>query len=335
MEPTMPFKLSVYNVEHFNNWFEADNSIKTTAGVTKKVNAFGTIISAIDADFIGIVEAPNTTHGGKSTVACLEALATRLGLRQSKAAMGFTSRGSQEIAALFDPAKASVRHAPGGRASSKTNPPFDHEFQADSDLDDIKEIYRHYRPPFEAEVTRTDTGAKLRVIVAHLKSKGIFDNVDFVHWQRESQRNRRKLFAEAGHLRARVDEFLDDGRDVVVMGDINDGPGMDDHEKLFGRSAVEIVMGDLFTPDRILRALSGRPVWGRFGWKPASARFRDQFTRDPVNVLIDHIFVSAQLKAAGVAAHEIWNPYEFGPAEPLTTELLEVSDHFPVALTLA
>ncbi len=47
----------------------------------------------------------------------------------------------------------SVEHAPGGTAGSKSNPPFDERFEIDTDDDKIKEIYKHYRPPFETKVT--------------------------------------------------------------------------------------------------------------------------------------------------------------------------------------
>ena len=115
------------------------------------------------------------------------------------------------------------------------------------------------------------------------------------------------------------------------MGDVNDGPGMDFCERLFGRSALEIIMGDLFEPDRILRNFAGRPRWGNFGWRPSSARFRDRITEDEVNLPIDHGLVSPGLNASG---HRIWNPFQLAQAGPIRRELLDASDHFPVSLDI-
>jgi endonuclease/exonuclease/phosphatase family metal-dependent hydrolase len=208
-------------------------------------------------------------------------------------------------------------------------------FEDDADGDGIKEIYRHYRPPLEAKVTRNDGGDGFGLLVVHTKSKGIFDNTDWIHWQRMSERNRRKLFAECRSIRRRVDEWLDDGRRLVVMGDVNDGPGMDMTESLFGRSAVEILLGEIFEPERLLKSYTGRPRWGAYGWEPSSASFRDSFTHDWVNVLIDHVLISQQIPVHGAAPHKVWNPWQLDEATPIKTALLAASDHFPVTLDLA
>ena len=332
----MSLRLCSYNIEWFDKAFTDDNQPSAEAEPQEQLQAVHDVITHIDPDLIGIVEAPNTSVStGKSTVACLEAFAQETGLHVNTALMGFASSGKQELAILYDPQRFSAEHSPGGQRDSVKNPPFDEEFQADTDDDRIKEVYQHYRPPLEVKLTRQDGGGELYLMVVHCKSKGIFSNTDLVHWQRESERNRRKLFAESMSIRRRVDEWLDQGRSLVVMGDINDGPGMDFYESQFGHSAVEVIIGDLFKPERILRSHSGRPSWGRFGWEPSSTRFTDKFTGDPVNALIDHIFVSADVSVAGDGAHKIWNPFQLAEAEPLKAALFKASDHFPVTLDIA
>ena len=96
-------------------------------------------------------------------------------------------------------------------------------------------------------------------------------------------------------------------------------------------SALEIIMGDIFQPDRILRNLAGRARWEKFGWRPSSARFSDRITEDYVNVLIDHVLHSPGLKASG---HRIWNPFQLEEAKPFKSALLGASDHFPVSVDL-
>tara|TARA_R110002020_G_scaffold39991_3_gene118327 strand:- start:13387 stop:14385 length:999 start_codon:yes stop_codon:yes gene_type:complete len=332
----MPLRLCSYNLEWFDDHFDHHNAMLTDAESVARLEAAAYVMKTIDADMTGIVEGPGTTAStGKSTVACLENFAAHFGLRQSKALMGFPSNGRQEIALLYDPSKVSAAHDPGGKASSRNNPPFDKPFEFDSDEDGVREIYSHYRPPLEAKVTRLDTGASFQLAVVHAKSKGIFSKNDLIHYQREEMRNRRKLFAECSHIRMRIDDWLDTGRSVVVMGDINDGPGMDAVEFRFARSAVETVMGDVFEPEKIVKSWGGKPEWGEFGFEPSSARFTDRFTEDPVNVLIDHVLASLDLKVAGPDAHRVWNPYQLDAAKPHKKMLLAASDHFPVTLDLA
>jgi len=331
----MPLRICSYNIEWFDHLFDKSNNLKTGVQEQARIKAIGNVLGVIDPDLVGILEAPNTAASGQeSTVTKLENFATSANLRTSKAMTGFISGGTQEFAILYDPAKLTVTHSPGGQAGSKSNPRFDGEFYIDTDEDRIKEVYKHYRPPLEAKVKVNQTGSEFKVIVAHTKSKGIFNSMDMIHLERENLRNRLKLYAECEWIRRRINEWLESGAGVIVMGDFNDGPGMDYYEARYGRSAVEITMGDLFEPDGILRNLCGKPQWTSYGWKPASARFKDRMTGDNVNVLIDHILVSGNIPIAAMPAHRIWNPYENNQAKPYKDDLLKSSDHFPVTLDL-
>jgi endonuclease/exonuclease/phosphatase family metal-dependent hydrolase len=329
-------RLMSYNIEWFDDHFEPDNSLKTEPKSQTKFAAVARVISEIDPDLVGITEGPNTTTttGVRDTVKALETFAAAHGLRQRKALIGFPSPGRQEIALLYDPDPLAALHDPGGREGHASNPRFDESFQIDSDADGIKEIYKHFRPPLEARITRKDGGTDFWLMVVHAKSKGIFDAMDRVHFERTSERDRRKLFAECSSIRRRVDDWLDADRAVVVMGDVNDGPGFDHYESRFGRSAVELIIGDIFRPDRILRYPVGEPRWGAFGWEPSSARFTDIFTGDLINVLIDHIMASRHLEPIAEGANRIWNPFQREEAEPLKDALRDASDHFPLTLDI-
>lgn len=218
----------------------------------------------------------------------------------------------------------------GGIKKSTETPRFNKRFEQDTDDDRIKEIYRHYRPPLEGKVT-VHGGGEFYVLLVHAKSKKVFRPVTLVQLQQESERNRRKLFAEASSIRRRVEDWLDKEREFVVMGDVNDGPGMDYYEQLFGRSALEIIMGDIFKPDRVLRNLAGRPKWEKYGSRPSSTRFRHRITEDNIKVLIDHVLTSPGLEAS---RHRIWNPDELEEAKSIKDELLAASDHFPVSVDI-
>ncbi|MFC1482234.1 hypothetical protein ACFL51_00350 [Myxococcota bacterium] len=334
----MGIRICTYNVEWFNRLFTSNtNNLKTDQKSVERLDAIAAALKLVNADFVGIVEAPNTKiSGSESTTARLKTFATTYGLRTTSAIISYVSAGQQELAVLFDPSKVKVKRAKGG---TKKVPAFDQEFLFDSDYDKIQEVYKFYRPPLEAKVAYgpTNKKKKFRLMLVHPKTKGIFSAMDKVHLERESMRCRRKLLAECSWIRARVDEWLQAGERVVVMGDINDGPGMDEYEWRFGRSAVEVIMGDLFDPDTVLRNYAGRPKWTDKGWNPASTRYTDRLTQDPINVLIDHILVSKDIKAKVVnkkAQHIIWNPYENKAAKPLKSQLTLASDHFPVSLDI-
>lgn len=325
-------RVMAYNIEWFDDHFEPDNSLKNTHKSQSKFNGVSSVISTIDPDVVGITEAPNTTTttGQKNTVEALENFASQYGLRQSKAMIGFPSPGRQEIAILYDPNVVTATHDPGGRPGTVKNPRFNEQFQVDSDGDKINELYKHYRPPLEAKITRAGGGEDFWLLVVHTKSKGIFSSMDRINFDRTSERNRRKLFAECHSIRKRVDEWLIDQRKIIVMGDVNDGPGFDYYESRFGKSAVELIIGDLYNRQTLLQYHLGRPEFGRFGWEPSSARFKDNYTNDLVNALIDHIIVSPDFVTHGDSPTKVWNPFQLQEAEPLKSQLLDASDHFPV-----
>ena len=327
--------LCSYNIENFTDLFENDNSLKTAPQAVERCQAIADVLKHIDSDLIGIVEAPRSrSSSGQSTTIKLENFARVHGLRTDKAMTGYLSAGSQEIALLYDSTKVRASHAPGGNARSKSNPKFDGDFYFDTDDDRIKEVYSHYRPPLEAKITVKESGRSFRLLVVHTKSKGIFNSVDLLHLERESRRNSLKIFAECSWIRRRVDEFLKKDWDVVVMGDVNDGPGMDFYEMRYGKSGVEVIMGSNYEPDRILRNFAGKPKWTRNGWRPSTVRFKDRITGTYINVLIDHILTSPGLKASGPDSYIIWNPHETRTASEIREALVMASDHYPVSLTL-
>ncbi len=347
-------KVCCYNGEWLDELFDPQNEFDvegegdhTYKSKADRLAAVKTVLKNIDADLFGVVEAPNTILSAeKSAVTCMEKLCQAAEINARKAIIGFPSAGSQEIALLYDPDKLEVKHAPGG-TGSRTNPTFKDRYYVDTDDDGIKEEYKFYRPPLEAEVTVKETGKSFNVLVVHTKSKGIFSSMDLIHRQRNNQANRRKLFAECSWIRKRVDQWLDAGKDVLVMGDFNDGPGMDLYEFQFGRSAVETVIGDLFEPERLLKTYTGRPKWTDWGWEPSTASFKDPLNyRRWVHVLIDHIIVNQSLLVVGERddkrdALKIWNPFldEDSPhfleaAKEIKDALLMASDHFPVTLEI-
>ncbi|MEM9550562.1 MAG: endonuclease/exonuclease/phosphatase family protein [Pseudomonadota bacterium] len=327
-------RLATYNVEWFANLFDKNDALLLDAdesgrhGVTRseQAHALAFVFTAIDADAVMIVEAPNTGRR-QNTARALEGFAAQFDLRTSDCITGYTNDTHQEIALLYDPAVLSAAHRPG---SSPDAPRFDRDFQIDLDIDATRDTVTFSKPPLELLV-RTQTGVELRLIGAHLKSKAPHGARTRDAIMRTAIANRRKQLAQAIWLRARIDDLLADGDSVIVLGDLNDGPGLDEFEGLFGRSSVEIVMGEgLYDPharETLLQPLSTGYSTSRF-----LIRGQNRF----LNALLDYIMISHDLMSRR-PAWRIWHPFDDAEiwADPdLSRALLTASDHFPVSLDI-
>ncbi|MCB1339638.1 MAG: endonuclease/exonuclease/phosphatase family protein [Pseudooceanicola sp.] len=335
-------RLATYNVEWFANLFDnqnrliIDDSWSGRQDVTKadQAAALGIVLTALDADAVMVIEAPNTGRG-QNTVAALEHFADTYGLRQRKAVMGFANDTHQEIALLYDPDKVSASHDPHGAETVEpgdTEPPrFDKTFRIDLDIDAAEDTVSFSKPPLELSV-RTATGTDLTLIGAHLKSKAPHGARNPDHAMRLSIANRRKQLAQAIWLRGRIAARLAEGREVILMGDLNDGPGLDEYEHLFNRSSVEILLGDEMADPHAREALQRR-----IGAMPSTARFRLAGEERYLSALLDYIMISPGL-AARQPSWRIWHPFDdlrCWRVPELREALLLASDHYPVTLDIA
>jgi hypothetical protein len=332
-------RLGTWNVEWMTALFDDrnqplfDDAPSARYGVSRRdqLAAIETVLRAVDPDGLVIIEAPDS-NGHRSTRAALERLAARAGLRQSRARIGFASQTEQEIAFLWDPARLSVRHDPRASAAA---PRFDTTFHTDLDTDGTPETVRFDKPPLELALALP--GRDLRLIGVHAKSKNTRGAKSRDEALREAIENRRKQLTQCLWLRARVTEHLAAGDSLIVAGDLNDGPGLDEYERLFGKSGVEIVMGQDAPPDRRLHdPHAAMALASRIGAVPTTARF---YLKPPgrfFQALLDFVMVSPDLAARG-PAWRIWHPFD-DPAiardQNLGKALLTASDHFPVTLDL-
>lgn len=327
-------RLATYNVEWFNALFDdqgrllEDNAPGQRHGINRgdQLAALGIVFTALDADGVMVIEAPDT-NGRRSSVKALETFAAAYGLRCRRAVTGFKSETEQEISFLYDPDKLTARHDPQG------DPRFDGTFYYDLNDDGAPEPIRPSKPPLELAVTAG--GQSFRLIGVHVKSKAPHGARHPAEATRISIENRRKQLAECLWLRERIDGHLAARDDLIVLGDFNDGPGLDEFERLFGHSGVEVVMGVGCTPDCQLvdphaeMALKSRlqPTTARF-WNVEHARYFE--------ALLDFIMVSPGL--ARRSPHwRIWHPLndpKCWAVPELREALLQASDHFPVTLDL-
>jgi hypothetical protein len=340
-------RLATYNVEWFNALFDDNGRMLEDAAPStrykisrgEQLSALGVVFNALDADGVMIIEAPDT-NGRRSTTRALETFAKAAGLRAHKALIGFPSETEQEIAFLYDPDRLTVRHDPQGHPStshgSHDAPRFDTTFRYDLDADSISETIRFSKPPLELAVT-TARGQDLRLIGVHAKSKNPYGAVGREAQMRLSIENRRKQLAQCLWLRQRVDAHLAQGQSLIVMGDFNDGPGIDEFEKLFGHSGVEIVLGT--TPDpasRLTDPHATMALQSRVGITPTTARFYLAPQKRFFEALLDFVMVSPDL-AAREPDWRIWHPFNdprIIEIPELREALLQASDHFPVTIDL-
>lgn len=329
-------RLATYNAEWFDALFDdagrlfddAEWSARHDIRRSEQTQALITVFWALDADAIMVIEAPDTTRK-RSTLRALQGFAERAGLRACEVVMGFANGTQQEIALMYDPDVLRAEHDP---QSAEDAPQFDDALRIDLDVDASKDEVRFSKPPLELAV-ETHTGARLRLIGAHLKSKAPHGAKTRDGIMRASIANRRKQLAQAIWLRRRVAAHLEAGESLIVMGDLNDGPGLDTFEALFGRSSVEIVMDEdpaLYDPH------AAQALARRIGAQPTTARFFIRLENRYLQALLDYIMISPDLRARA-PRWRIWHPFDDPDCwhDPdLRDALLAASDHFPVTLDL-
>jgi len=338
-------RIATYNIEWFDALFDDGGALLLDDGWSRRrdvtrivqLNAVARVLSAMDADAVMVIEAPDSSRRRDSVLA-LENFAAYFGLRTSKALIGFENNTQQEIALLYDPDAVTVRHDPQGEQTGKKGssdaPRFDGVFRHDLDIDAAPELITFSKPPLEVAL-QTRNGTSLRLLGVHIKSKAPHGANGKNEVMQKAIANRRKQMAQCIWLRMRVQQHLDAGQSVMVMGDFNDGPRLDEYEKLFGRSSVEIVLGES-EQGRLYDPHAEMILSRKLGPKPASSRFYIRRQKRYLSVLLDYIMVSPELKAQK-PGWRIWHPFddpECYQMPDLREALLMASDHFPVSIDI-
>lgn len=327
-------RLVTYNIEWFSHLFDKDdrlmldNKPSGRHGVDRYTQgvSLAHVFQTIDADAVMVIEAPNTGRRQR-TVRALGAFAAEAGLRTSEVVSGFATDTHQEIALMYDPAVLSAEHDPQASADA---PRFDSRFEIDLDTDSVPEQVRFSKPPLELRVT-THGGRSLRFIGAHLKSKAPYGVEGHDAIIQRAIENRRTQLAQAIWLHRRISDHVAADEDVILMGDLNDGPGLDEYERLFGQSSVEIVMGQELRDPHAQILSQPRP-----GTPPSTARFYDEVEKRYFRACLDYVMISRSLERSN-PRWRIWHPFEDADCygdEVLREALLMASDHFPVSLDI-
>lgn len=338
-------RIATYNVEWFSSLFDKAGKLFDDGGwsgrhdVTRaqQTAALGQVFQALNADAVMVIEAPDAA-GAPNNIRALAGFAARFDLRARAVVMGFANDTKQGIALMYDPDVLEARHDPQGAITGAQGglgaPRFDMALRIDLDIDATEDLVVFSKPPLELAV-ETKSGFAFRMLGAHLKSKAPHGARDAAHAMQISISNRRKQLAQAIWLRARIETHLAEGTPLMLLGDLNDGPGLDVFEELFGRSSVEIILGgdathDLYDPH------AARALGQRLGAMPTTARFWIRPEERYLQALLDYIMLSPELRDRA-RRWRIWHPLDdpdcwHKPA--LRDALVTASDHFPVTLDI-
>ncbi len=334
-------KIVNWNIEWMNDWFtpisagppgwRASNPGRGISDVRALAERVAQVIRALAPDVVAIQEGPS--RAGEMQLFVNDHLDGAFDI------LGPTGRGTQRLFVLVKK---------GGRveAASRVWPQPDRIDYAQSwpvDVvgDLILEGYEFTREPLEVELTVS--GRPVLLVNLHSKSKyihggrALWDNeATRPQFIAQAVRNRRRIAAELMRVRMALDERLEDDPEarIVVVGDLNDGPGVDFFEEHYLiHNVVAVVSGNPFNPRRMLRhAFIDRELRDR-NW---TARFDDYIDgiRDRP-LLLDHILLAPSM---------YWGPFRNARIEHEAFEaqisrsasgrMRAPSDHRPQSVTL-
>jgi Endonuclease/Exonuclease/phosphatase family len=254
-------RIASVNGEWMNNWFTSDGqpaafvpSFKlpgeTLSNSTDKTaSKLAAEIIAIKADVLAVEEAPSRKEELDLFVS---QYLSGPGGPTYQTILG-DSGGAQKLAVLYKSAAVTAALAPGDSITTLLDP-----WEADPDGDMILEPYQFTRTPLVIDLRAGPHPFQL--IVMHTKSN--FVNAGQAMWNDPARRQqyviaalkaRRRNATEGMRTRQYIDERLavDKNARIIVLGDLNDGPGMDYFEERYlAHNVTDILVGSAFEPER-------------------------------------------------------------------------------------
>lgn len=195
-----------------------------------------------------------------------------------------------------------------------------------------------HRKPLAAELQVQ--GRKLTIILLHIKSKHIgLEPTEEKEYVEKSVLARQEITSEIKKVRDYLDDALREEmtRSIIVMGDMNDGPGRDRFEADFMlQNLVDVIQGTLLNPE-----LNVYHVLENLQTDAYSLEFEEKGTKK--RELIDHILMSpgmftgmadlAYSKGSGRVEHNAWENHLGQDPDHVRDD--RPSDHRPVTCEIA
>lgn len=333
-----------WNIEWMNKWFVGNNQVAwrtSHAGiqdVAELAQRVANVITDLDPDVLVIQEGPSSTDEMDLFIG--DFLSDSTGQPVYHQFGGFDG-GAQKIYALVH-VDADFQN-PRIANDQRTEELFE-EFLVDVDGDLQLEPYGFTRNPFVIDGDLPNGGGVVRIIALHTKSKYVNNQVQL--WNNPNTRqqfvvaaikNRRRISAEAMRTRQYMDALLneDPAHQLVVVGDFNDGPGIDYFERHYLTHGVaDILLGSTYYPERqFTHALvTSAPTSQLY-----TAVFNDFIDGIPNRpLLLDHILISPSLNARysnARIAHSEFNNQE-NTSRPVGGRDRLPSDHRPVLVDI-
>tara|TARA_R100000030_G_scaffold10241_1_gene6976 strand:+ start:1166 stop:2206 length:1041 start_codon:yes stop_codon:yes gene_type:complete len=340
-------KIANWNIEWMNRWFTSDSAgpaeLKASSdigGVTD-IQALAARVAAVitdlDADVIAVQEGPSR----RSEMA----LFVSTFLNDAYEVIGPAGSGQQKLYVLVK--RGSTTIASAEAVENDIGIDFDAPWDVDVNADATLEPYNFTRPPQLVRLLTT-TGASIRLINLHLKSKYVHLGASM--WNDPNRRQefivealeaRRRISAESMRVRAYLDHCFDDDGEakLVVVGDLNDGPGSDFFERFYlTHNVAGMIAGSPFQPRRMLRHAFIDTMAKELNYTAVFDDFIDEI--DDRKILLDHIFVSASLywegddvTAEGKIEHAVFESHIDVNADVDSRQRLP-SDHRPQSVTI-
>jgi endonuclease/exonuclease/phosphatase family metal-dependent hydrolase len=290
------------NGEWMNDWFtpDADPNVDwreefTRDGQTndteQTASRLAAMIRAIDPDVLALEEGPSRRAE--------LALFVRDHLADAYESFLGDSGAAQKLGLLYKPGSVdSAQLAPHAEIADLIE-----DWDADVNGDAVLDLYGFTRTPLVVDLVIG--GHPLQTIVAHTKSNFINRGRDL--WEDPATRqsyivaalvNRRRISAEGMRIRRYLDRRLTDAPDtaIMVLGDLNDGPGLDYFEERYiTHNVTDILVGSAFAPERVFtHAQHDVAANDRY-----TAVFEDFVpTPEVKRLLLDHILLSPGLSRA-------------------------------------
>ena len=340
--------VATFNVEWMNDWFTPDAEPVAfrptftrdghTSQTAETAGRVARLIRAINPDILAIQEGPSRPA---ELELFIKDYLSDAGVARYRSFLS-DSGGQQEVGLLYKPGSVeSAQLAPHAEITSLIDP-----WLSDVDGDGFLDEYQFTRTPLVINV-RLGTQA-LQVIVLHTKSN--FVNNGRALWENPATRqnyvvaalkNRRRNSSEGRRVRAYIDSVLvrNPAARIIVLGDLNDGPGLDYFEERYlTHNVTDIIVGSAFQPEWIFaHAQHDVPVAQRY-----TAVFDDFVTgEDDKPLLLDHILLSpgfttaAGLRKIRNSGHIHHAEYEAECVQGGVHREDRPSDHRPASVQLA